>query len=115
MNTIFFYLLEVTLTLLICALVFRYLRPYLSRILVDLCGAEERGQFWTVFSHILLVGLPLLIALNYQPEANQAEEIFFEIIHRVGGNMLGFLFALVSIGFFISFFAIFTPRKKEIQ
>ncbi len=115
MNTIFFYLLEVTLTLLTCALVFRYLRPYLSRILVDLCGTEERGQFWTVFSNILLVGLPLLIALNYQPEANQAEEIFFEILHRVSGNMLGFLFALVGVGFFISFFAIFTPRNKEIQ
>ncbi|WKZ34401.1 MAG: hypothetical protein QY332_12340 [Anaerolineales bacterium] len=115
MNTILFFLLEVTLTLVICLLVFRYLRPYLNRILVDLCGTEERAQFWTVFSSIVLVGLPLLIALTYQPEAVHAEGLFFEIIRRISGNLMGFLVALVGTGIIVSFFALVAPRKKETQ
>jgi tellurite resistance protein TehA-like permease len=115
MNTILFFLLEVILTLSISMLVFRYLRPFLTRILVDLCRTEERAQFWTVFSNIILVGLPLLIALTYQPEATKSEELFFEITHRISGNMLGFLFALLGIGFIVSFFALVAPRQKESQ
>ena len=113
MNTIFFFLLEVTLTLVICMLVFHYLRPFLSRVLVDLCGTEERAQFWTVFSNIILVGLPLLIALTYQPKANNAEELFFEITRRISGNLTGFLFALIGIGVIVSFFAMVAPRNDK--
>jgi len=113
MNTILFFLLEVILTLSISMLVFRYMRPHLTRILVDLCGTEERAQFWTVFSNIILVGLPLLISLTYQPESSQAEELFFEITHRIGGNMLGFLFSLLGVGLIVSVFALVAPRQKE--
>jgi tellurite resistance protein TehA-like permease len=115
MNAILFFLLEVTLTLVICALVVRYLRPYLNRVLVDLCGTEDRAQFWTVFSTILLVGLPVLIALAYKPEASGAEEIFFEIASRVSGNLIGFLLTLVGIGCFVTLFALVAPRRKESQ
>lgn len=115
MNTILFFLVEVTLTFLISALVFHYFRPFLQRILVDLCGTEERAQFWTVFSNIILVGLPLLIALTYQPEATKAEALFFEITHRISGNMLGFLFALITTGFIVSVFALVAPRQKETK
>ena len=113
MNTIFFFILEVTLTFSICMLVFRYMRPFLTRILIDLCGTEERAQFWTVFSNIILVGLPLLISLTYQPESSQAEELFFEITHRISGNMLGFLFSLLGVGLIVSVFALVAPRQKE--
>ena len=113
MNTIVFFILEVTLTLAISMLVFRYMRPFLTRILIDLCGTEERAQFWTVFSNIILVGLPLLISLTYQPESSQAEELFFEITHRISGNMLGFLFSLLGVGLIVSVFALVAPRQKE--
>ena len=113
MNTILFFLLEVILTLSISMLVFRYMRPFLTRILIDLCGTEERAQFWTVFSNIILVGLPLLISLTYQPESSQAEELFFEITHRISGNMLGFLFSLLGVGLIVSVFALVAPRQKE--
>ena len=115
MNTIFAFAIEVILTFIICALTFRIFRPYLNRILIDLCGTEERAQFWTVFSNIILVGLPLLISLTYQPEASQAEEIFFEITHRISGNMLGFLFSLLGVGLIVSVFALVAPRQKESQ
>ena len=113
MNTIFAFAIEVILTFIICALTFRVLRPYLNRILIDLCGTEERAQFWTVFSNILLVGCPLLISLMYQPQALNAEELFFERTRRTSGNLFGFMFALMAVGFIVSIFALFAPRAKE--
>ena len=113
MNTIFAFAIEVVITFAICTLTFHYLRPFLKRILVDLCGTEERAQFWTVFSNILLVGCPLLISLMYQPQALNAEELFFELTRRTSGNLFGFMFALMAIGFTVSIFALFAPRVKE--
>lgn len=113
MNTIFAFLLEVIITCAICVLTFRYLRPLLNRVLIDLCGTEERAQFWTVFSSIILIGLPLLFDLMYHPEAQKAEELFFELTRRISGNLIGFMFALVGIGFIVSFFALVAPRAKE--
>ena len=113
MNTMFAFAVEVILTSIICALTFRILRPYLNRILIDLCGTEERAQFWTVFSNIVLVGFPLLISLMYQPQALNTEELFFELTRRTSENLFGFMFALITIGFIVSIFALFAPRAKE--
>lgn len=115
MNTIFAFLVEVAATFGVCALTFRYLRPFLKRVLVDLCGTEERAQFWTVFSGILLIGLPLLFGLMYHPEANNVEELFFELTRRVSGNLIGFMFALVGIGFIVSFFALVAPKPVKVE
>ena len=84
MNTIFSFLIEVVLTLVISVLLVRYLRPYLRKVLIDLCGTEDRAQFWTAFSNILLIGMPIIFALNYRPEAKHLiQEIFIKRIqHR---------------------------------
>ncbi len=103
MYTILSFAVEVALTLVISILLVRYLRPFLRRILTDLCGTEERAQFWTAFSNILLIGMPLIFALNYKPEAQSADALFFEIASRLSGNLGGFLVALIGIGIIVSF------------
>jgi hypothetical protein len=113
MNPIAIYLMEVVVTLAICLGLVRYLNPFLKRILVDLCATEDRAQFWTVFSNILLVGLPMVIALAYRPEANDVEGVFFDITRKLSGNLGGLLFALVGAGLMISFFALFAPRTTK--
>ncbi|MCL4529882.1 MAG: hypothetical protein M1282_10770 [Chloroflexi bacterium] len=115
MNTITYFLIEVAITLLVCALIITYLRPYLRRILVDLCGTEDRAQFWTVFSTILLIGLPFIIALSYRPEATTSQDLFFEIIGHLAGNLGGFLAALIGIGVFVSFFALVAPKPNKAE
>jgi hypothetical protein len=112
MNRILIYLLEVAVTLAICAAVVAYLRPYLQRILVDLCGTAERAQFWQVFATILLVGLPLIFGLGYQPESHASEQLFFEVANQLKVNLLGFLLALIAIGGVVSFFALVAPRTQ---
>lgn len=102
---------EVGLTILACVLITGYLRPHLTQVLIDLCRTEERAQFWAAFSTILLIGLPLIIALGFRPEAETLEAAVFEILGRLSGNLAGYLFALVGIGIMISFFALVAPRS----
>ncbi|MBE7435853.1 MAG: hypothetical protein HS100_18190 [Anaerolineales bacterium] len=115
MNTIISFLVHVFLTIAVTALVVNYIRPYLRKVLVDLCGTEERAQFWTVFSNVVLVGLPGILALNYRPEAVTLEELFFEIAGRLSGTLAGFLFGLVGVGFVVSIFALFAPRPAKAE
>jgi hypothetical protein len=115
MNIIVSFSIEVALTLFVCSLLVVYLRPFLHRILLDLCGNEDRAQFWTVFSTILLVGIPSMIALSYRPEAFTSEDLFFEIIGRLSGNLGAYLAALVVIGVIVSFFALVAPKPSKAE
>ena len=115
MNTILFFIIQMLLTLLLVSLIVGYLRPYLRKILVDLCGTEERAQFWTAFSNILLIGMPLIFALNYRPETRNTEELFFEVAGKLGGNLGGLLVALIGIGFIVSFFALVAPKPAKLE
>lgn len=113
MNAIFSFVIEVALTIVISAILVAYLRPFLRRVLVDLCGTEERAQFWTAFSNLLLIGLPVIFALNYRPEAKSPEELFFEVAGKLSGNLGGLLVALIGTGMIVSFFALVSRRPVE--
>lgn len=115
MNAIVSFVIEVVLTLSTSILLVRYLRPFLRKILLELCGTEDRAQFWTAFSTILLIGMPILLALKYSPEAGNSEELFFEIAGKLSGNLAGLLVSLIGIGFLVSIFALFAPRPKQVE
>ena len=115
MNTVLSFFIQMAITLVLVALIVTYLRPYLRKILLDLCGTEERAQFWTAFSNILLIGMPLIFALNYRPETRNMEELFFEVAGKLGGNLGGLLVALVGIGFIVSFFALVAPKPNKLE
>ena len=115
MNPILSFVIEVALTLVISLLLVRYLRPFLRTILTDLCGTEDRAQFWTVFSNILLIGMPIIFALNYRPEATNAQALFFEMASKLSGNLGGFLVALIGTGLIVSAFALVAPRPRKVE
>lgn len=115
MNLILSFLIEVTLTLAASALIVRYLYPYLKKILVDLCGTEDRAQFWAAFSNILLLGVPVIFALGYRPQTGIAEELFFEVLRRLGENLAGMLFAVITVGLVVAFFALVAPRSLKAE
>jgi uncharacterized membrane protein YhaH (DUF805 family) len=110
MNTILAFLVEVTMTLILAVLLVRYLHPFLIKILVDLCGTEDRARFWSAFSNILLIGMPLIFSLNFNPQAETPEKLFFEMGSKLSGNAGGFLLALIGIGFIVSFFSLVARR-----
>lgn len=113
MNMFVSFSIEVEVTLIVCSLLVTYLRPFLHRILLDLCGSVDRAQFWTAFSTILLIGIPVIFALGYHPEAFTSQDSFFEIIGRLSGNLGAYLAALVVIGIMVSFFALVAPKPGK--
>jgi hypothetical protein len=115
MNTILSFLIEVALTVVIAFLLAGYLRPFLRKILIDLCGTEDRARFWTAFSNILLIGVPVIFALSHRPEADNPEALFFEVAGKLSGNLGGFLAALIGIGLIVSFFALVAPRQRKAE
>lgn len=112
MNQITTYIVSLIVTLLVSTLVTLLLRAALRRVLVDLCGTEERANFWTIFSMIMLIATPLVIGMGYTPEVSASSDLFFEMARQLRGNFFGYLFALAVIGGFVSFFALFAPRPK---
>ena len=79
MSMILIFLTQIALTVIACLLIAGYIRPFLKRVLVDLCGTEERAQFWTAFSNIMLVVLPVIFGLGFYPLETGAEAVFFEV------------------------------------
>jgi hypothetical protein len=79
-----------------------YLGSHLRRLLTDMCGTEERAGFWTAFSKIILVLLPLICALFPRPSGGSRTEAFFEISHQLQWGLIGLAGAVVALGLVLS-------------
>jgi hypothetical protein len=113
MNPILLFVTQIVLTILACTALAAYLRRYLEQMLIILCGAQERANFWLAFANVMLIGLPLTMSLGYRPEASTAEASFFEIMGRLGTNLGGFLATLTAIGATLAFFVMISPRAPQ--
>ena len=113
MNAISIYLTQLLITTLTLFLLVAYLRPHLKRVLVDLCGSEQRAQFWTVFSNMVLITVPIIFGMGFHPKALDAQNIFFEIANQIKLNMLGFVMVLLGAGFVVVIFAMTAPRPQN--
>ncbi len=112
MTTILIFIGQLAATLLICLLLTAYIRPFLKRVLVDLCGTEERAQFWTVFSNIMLVALPVIFGLGFMPDTSLPKNVVFQVAGQLRWNLIGFILSLLAIGGAVSFFALVAPRPQ---
>ncbi len=113
MNSIAAFGVEFVMTVAIGFLLMLYLRAPLYRILVDLCGSEERARFWAAFSAVLLIGLPSAATLGYHPFSGNLTDTFFDMARQLGQNVMAFLAALVALGIVVAFFALVAPRASK--
>src|SRR5512143_2301984 len=113
MNDIAAFVLNLVLTLLITVLVVTYLTPSLLRVLVDLCGTEDRGRFWLTFSKVLLVGMPAVTALSYRPDIGDMSPWYFALAQELSRNIMSLLVVVVGPGLVITFFAAIAPRARK--
>jgi hypothetical protein len=113
MVAIAMYLTQLFLTLLVCLLLMAYLRPALKRLLLDLCKTDARAHFWMVFSNILLIVLPVIFGMGYQPARDLGGNAFFSIAGQLRWNLLGFVISLISTGVVVSFFTLLAPRPQK--
>ncbi len=112
MNTIGTYLLGLGLTLLAAGAVVVCLRRSLRRILVDLCGTEARGDFWTAFSVVLLILVPLIFAMTQRPGGRDSAGPFFDVTLQLQLALIGLVVALVILGIFLCVFIFARPSTR---
>jgi hypothetical protein len=112
MNTIETYLIGLGLTLIATGAVVVCLRRSLRRILLDLCGTEPRGDFWTAFSVVLLILVPLIFAMIQPVGGRESPGAFFDIALQLKLALIGLVVALVILGIFLCVFAFASPSTQ---
>ena len=99
-------------TLVVTLVVVIYLRPNLRKILIDLCGTQERGEFWTAFSNVTLVLIPLICAMFSPPRSDADASVLFEISGQLRWALIGLVGTVVMLGVVLSRFI---PRRSSEQ
>lgn len=88
-------------TLAIGLAVVAYLRRPLEKILVDLCGGQERAQFWTAFSAVALAITPVIFAIACHPAPGPSSPAVFELAEQVKWGLIGLMSAVLVLGWVI--------------
>jgi hypothetical protein len=115
MNAIVVYTVQIIVTVLVSLGGVIYLSRSLQRVLVDLCGTEERAKFWIHFASIVLIGIPLTFGMGFNPAETVADKVFFEAAAQVRSNLWGFLMALLGLGAVVSFFSLVAPKPTVMK
>jgi hypothetical protein len=87
-------LLTYAVTLMLAGLAAFVLRRPLAILLSELCGTEERSSFWTVWSMVMMIALPLLF-VSLAPIATDPTAL---VQGTVAATLAGILLAMVGMG-----------------
>ncbi|MCB9896412.1 MAG: hypothetical protein H6825_00275 [Planctomycetes bacterium] len=88
--------------------VVRSLQPSLQRLLVDLCGTDDRARFWTAFSGVMLVLVPLIGAMMHRPTLTSDWDALFDLTLQLRLALIGLVAATLCLGLVLSRFI---PRQ----
>ena len=88
-------------TVLIGIGVVSYLRRPLQKILIELCGNEQRAEFWTAFSAIALGLVPMIFAINCRPSLGSDTVAVFELADQLKWGLIGLIGTLLILGWVI--------------
>lgn len=87
-------LLTYAVTLALAGVAALVLRRPLSILLSELCGTEERSSFWTVWSMVMMIALPLLFVSLARVAIDPTELIQ----GTVAATLAGILMAMMGMG-----------------
>lgn len=108
MNDFTLFLVEVFISLTAAGAVILFWSKSLRKILIDICGTEERAAFWLMYSNIMLAITPLLFVFMFG-RSGEIITLDFQFLKRAFGSTLAGIFvALGVIGLQI---AKFLPRQ----
>lgn len=106
MKSISIYLIGITCTAGLGFLILFCFQPMLRKIYLDLCGKEDRADFWTALSNMFLVLLPLTAAMFNQPNGGL---VFYDVLSQVRWSLVGVGGTLLAIGVVV--FTAYAHRK----
>jgi hypothetical protein len=100
------FLIGLALTTIFSFIVVLYLNRHFRKLLTDLCGTQERADFWRAFTNVILFLLPLLFVLDFRPE-NDAW--IWNLTSELKRGLLGLGATVIVLGIVI---AQFIPRRR---
>jgi len=112
MNATWLFVTGLCLTLAVSSLVVCYLRKPLEKILVDLCGNQDRATFWTAFSAVALGFVPVIFALSDEPSSNAAGSPLLQVADQLKWGLVGMVFSVLALGWTLSRFISRSMPKK---
>jgi hypothetical protein len=89
-------------TLLVSLLVIRYMHRPLGKLLEELCGNRERAEFWTVFSNVTVGLVPVIFAMQYEPEPGA--RALFEVSAQLKWGLIGLVTSILMLGWVVGRF-----------
>ena len=100
------------LTALVSFTVVLYLRHPLERLLVELCGNENRARFWTVFSEVTVGAVPLIFALACRPGNNANGLALLEVADQLEWGLIGMVISVLLLGWILGRFILRAAPKS---
>lgn len=104
MNASIVFGIGLAITLTSAFLVVLYLRSRLDPILADLCGTPERARFWTSFSNVTLILVPMIRALSYRPGECLLPASVMQLADQLEQAMIGLVATVLALGFVLTLF-----------
>jgi uncharacterized membrane protein YhaH (DUF805 family) len=109
-NEMWLFSVGIGLTAVSSFLVMFYMKPYLQKLLIDLCGTPDRANFWTAFSCITLILVPIICAMHFRPDSATHISSYLMIIDQLKWALIGLVGTVIVLGVVISRFI---PRPSE--
>jgi hypothetical protein len=108
MNPSIVFGIGLAITLTSAFLVVLYLRSRLDPILVDICGTSDRARFWTSFSNVTLILVPMIRALGYRPGECLLPASVMQLADQLEQALIGLVATVLALGFVLT---LFIPRN----
>jgi len=109
MSPVAAFLGDVTLTVLTCTGIVKYIQRHLRALLIELCGTAERANFWLAFCNVTMVLVPLIFVLGDKPEFAPGTSVIFGMAEQLKSALMGFV---VTLGAFALVLLRYIPRSS---
>ena len=103
MNVSLVFASGITITFLAALVVVSYLNLPLRKQLLELCGSGERAEFWTAFSNVTLVLMPVIFAMSVEPSDRPAPPLL-AITDQLRWGCIGLLTSMLVLGWVLGRF-----------
>jgi hypothetical protein len=90
-----------------------YLKSHLRGILVDLCGNEQRADFWIAFSNVVLILVPSACAMQFRTEVDETIPAILQLNSELKWVFVGLIGSVMSIGAILALFISREPAGSK--
>jgi hypothetical protein len=101
-----------SITLLAGFAVVRYLSGPLRTQLRELCGSDERAQFWAAFSNTTIVLTPAIFAMLDPPAPDSSASALLMVTGQLKWGLIGLVGSVLTLGWILSRFIPRTPARS---